>query len=511
MAHNLAKNILRQNHFSILWCPSVKNFTTFKHIIQGAISCDHAVSKLTSNQNRIYIKNRFYATNTAQKTDEEYITDNKITILGEDIPSPFRDIDSCGFPEYIKTVLKEQGITTPTVIQSQGWPIALAGKNFVGIAQTGTGKTLAYLLPAVVHIKETEGRRGRGPRVLIVAPTRELARQIEEVAKEFQKSLGIRSLCIYGGVSRSRQAEELKYGVDILIATPGRLNDFIDSKVTNLSRCNYVVLDEADRMLDMGFEPQIRKALEGVPYERQILMFSATWPKEVQYLAKDYLGKFVQVNVGSTDLTANHNIKQNFYVLEQGQKMDKLKQIMHDIAGHGFGKILVFTNTKRFVDNLTLSLRRNKWPAVGIHGDKSQAQRDVIINKFRSGTTNILVATDVAARGLDVDGITHVINYDFPNTTEDYIHRIGRTGRSQNKGVSYTFLTTEEGRHAHSIIAVLKEAKQEVPEELEFLARDFSNMKNVNTHMKQRPKPRNYNFRNNRNNRWNNYDRNNYY
>lgn len=195
------------------------------------------------------------------------------------------------------------------------------GQNFVGIAQTGTGKTLAYLLPAVVHIKEKQARKGKGPVVLVLAPTRELARQIEEVAKDFERLLHIRCACIYGGANRSKQAAELQAGVDIVIATPGRLNDFLMSRTTTLNRCTYVVLDEADRMLDMGFEPQIRQALEGVPLERQILMFSATWPKEVQYLAKDYLGQYVQVNVGSTELSANHNIQQHIHFCEPDNKM----------------------------------------------------------------------------------------------------------------------------------------------------------------------------------------------
>lgn len=264
---------------------------------------------------------RFYSTNSLEKEGEEYRNENNITVIGEDIPIPYINIENCEFPSYIKEYLKEQGFTKPTVIQSQGWPIAISGQNFVGIAQTGTGKTLAYLLPAAVHLTENMARKGKGPRALVLAPTRELARQIEQVAKTFERKFNIRCACIYGGANRDRQARILEAGVDLVIATPGRLNDFLVSKTTNLARCTYVVLDEADRMLDMGFEPQIRQALEGVPLERQILMFSATWPKEVQVLAKDYLGEFVQVNVGSTELTANHNIKQHIHVCEQEDKL----------------------------------------------------------------------------------------------------------------------------------------------------------------------------------------------
>ncbi|CAB3260410.1 unnamed protein product [Arctia plantaginis] len=457
---------------------------------------------------------KFYSTKAAQRLDsDEYRNEHNITVIGDDVPDPYTEIDTCGFPVYIKNFLNEQGFSKPTVIQSQGWPIALSGKNFVGIAQTGTGKTLAYLLPAAVHIKEKKARRGLGPVVLVLAPTRELARQIEQVAKDFEKLLNIRCLCIYGGASRSVQAEKLREGVDILIATPGRLNDFLNSKTTTLNRSTYVVLDEADRMLDMGFEPQIRQALEGVPKERQILMFSATWPKEVRHLARDYLGDFVQVNVGSTELSANHNIKQLVHVCDQEEKMDKFKEIMHEISGDNYGKLLIFTNTKRFVDSLANTLQKNGWPAVGIHGDKTQLQRDKIINQFKTGRSRILVATDVAARGLDVDGVTHVVNYDFPNTSEDYIHRIGRTGRQENKGVSHTILTDENARQAQSLIEVMKEANQEIPRALLDLAACHNITKEKEKQSKWRPRQNNYqysrsNYQYNRNNYQSN--RNNY-
>lgn len=270
---------------------------------------------------RALCSQRFYSVKPAQNVLDH--NDHSVTVIGEDIPSPFTDIEKSQFPDYIKNFLNDQRFSKPTVIQSHSWPIALSGQNFVGIAQTGTGKTLAYLLPAIVHLKEQQARKGRGPRVLILAPTRELARQIEQVAKDFQRMFQVRCVCVYGGANRARQATQLEAGVDIVIATPGRLNDFIVSKTTTLHRCTYVVLDEADRMLDMGFEPQIRQVLEEVPYEKQMLMFSATWPKEVQHLAKDYLKEFVQVNVGSTELCANHNIKQHLQFCDQEEKMDK--------------------------------------------------------------------------------------------------------------------------------------------------------------------------------------------
>lgn len=294
-------------------------FTT--KIINGQLPFENLQKGLFHTPLRLLFTSRFYSIKTAHVDDDNYRNEHNITVIGQDIPSPYIDIENSQFPDYIKQFLNKQGIEKPTIIQSQSWPVALSGQNFVGIAQTGTGKTLAYLLPAVVHIKEKQGRKGLGPRALVLAPTRELARQIEHVAKDFAKLLNIRCVCIYGGAHRGRQAELLQSGVDIVIATPGRLNDFLKSNTTNLSRCTYVVLDEADRMLDMGFEPQIRMALNGVPLERQILMFSATWPKEVRHLAKDYLGEYVQVNVGSTELSANHNIEQKIHICLQEDKM----------------------------------------------------------------------------------------------------------------------------------------------------------------------------------------------
>lgn len=500
MALNIAARLFERQYLSKLLTQSLKqlsidiasvntvnNRITYSTVIRQQIA---RYSDLT----RIYSQ-KFYSVKSAQQTEiDDYRNEHNITVIGKDIPSPYTDIENSDFPEYIKNYLKKLNFAKPTVIQSQGWPIAMSGQNLVGIAQTGTGKTLAYILPAIVHIKEKSIRKGLGPVAVVLAPTRELARQIEQVAKDFERLLNIRCACIYGGASRANQAEQLKAGVDIIIATPGRLNDFLASKITTLNRCTYVVLDEADRMLDMGFEPQIREALEGVPLERQILMFSATWPKEVRHLAKDYLGEFVQVNVGSTELSANHNIIQKVHICHQNDKISKLKEIMHDVLSEGLGKILIFSNTKSSVDFLTQMLQQNGWPAMGIHGDRTQFQRDLIINKFKNGTTNILVATDVAARGLDVDGVTHVINYDYPNTSEDYIHRIGRTGRQDNKGISHTILTADNARQAKGLIDVLKEAKQEIPGDLATMANSYDASKMLEHQTKNKFKPKQYGF-----------------
>merc|ERR1719219_2840894 len=336
--------------------------------------------------------------------------------------------------------ISRKQFTEPTPIQAQGWPIALSGHNMVGIAMTGSGKTLAYLLPGIIHINHQPYlERGDGPIVLVLAPTRELAQQIQEVAIEFGKSSKIRNTCVFGGAPKGPQMRDLENGCEIVIATPGRLIDFLEMGKTNLRRTTYLVLDEADRMLDMGFEPQIRKIIEQIRPDRQVLMWSATWPREVQQLANDFLHhSYIHINIGASELSANHNILQIVDICEDWQKEQKLARLLEEIGCENGAKILVFTETKRKCDELTRLMRKDGWPAMCIHGDKQQKEREWVLGEFKTGSTAILVATDVAARGLDVDDVKFVINYDYPNNSEDYIHRIGRTGRKGNTGTSYT-------------------------------------------------------------------------
>ena len=393
--------------------------------------------------------------------------DNGISILRGSAPKPVRTFEEASFPDYILDEVKYFGFKKPTPIQMQGFPVALSGKDVVGIADTGSGKTLAFLLPAIVHIlAQEELRRGDGPIVLVLAPTRELAVQIQNEAVKFGKGCKIKSTCCYGGVSRGPQARDLSYGVEICIATPGRLIDFIESGTTNLRRVTYLVLDEADRMLDMGFEPQVRKIVADIRPDRQTLMWSATWPKEIQSLARDLCKEEpVHINIGSTELTASHNIKQTVEVVKEYEKMEKLRKLLEKIMD-GRSKILIFTATKKGCDDLTRELRLDGWPALSIHGDKSQQERDWVLQEFRDSKSPIMIATDVASRGLDVKDIVYVINYDLPNQIEDYVHRIGRTGRAGAKGHSYTFFTEDKGRLARDLIGILKEADQHIPDEL---------------------------------------------
>lgn len=402
---------------------------------------------------------------------ESIRTARNITIVqGKNVPKPCRTFEEASFPEYVLQEVQRVGFREPTPIQVQGWPIALSGKDMVGIAETGSGKTLAFLLPAIVHINaQPYLTKGDGPIALIMAPTRELAVQIQEEANRFGKSSKIKNTCCYGGAPRRVQQADLREGVEVVIATPGRLIDFLESGDTNLKRVTYLVLDEADRMLDMGFEPQVRKITSQCRPDRQTLMWSATWPKEVQRLARDICREDpVHINVGSLDLRTAHTIRQYVEVVQEQDKRGRLKRLLEKVMDGS--KILIFCSTKREGDQLTREMRLDGWPALCIHGDKKQEERDWVLKEFKEGKSPILIATDVASRGLDVKDIKYVINYDFPSQIEDYIHRVGRTGRAGATGSSYTFFTHDKVKHARDLINVLKEASQPVPEELEKMA-----------------------------------------
>ncbi|XP_052834690.1 ATP-dependent RNA helicase p62 isoform X2 [Drosophila gunungcola] len=405
---------------------------------------------------------------------QRYRDEQEITVRGQ-AQNPIQDFSEVHLPDYVMKEIRRQGYKAPTAIQAQGWPIAMSGSNFVGIAKTGSGKTLGYILPAIVHINNQQPlQRGDGPIALVLAPTRELAQQIQQVATEFGSSSYVRNTCVFGGAPKGGQMRDLQRGCEIVIATPGRLIDFLSAGSTNLKRCTYLVLDEADRMLDMGFEPQIRKIVSQIRPDRQTLMWSATWPKEVKQLAEDFLGNYIQINIGSLELSANHNIRQVVDVCDEFSKEEKLKTLLSDIydTSESPGKIIIFVETKRRVDNLVRFIRSFGVRCGAIHGDKSQSERDFVLREFRSGKSNILVATDVAARGLDVDGIKYVINFDYPQNSEDYIHRIGRTGRSNTKGTSFAFFTKNNAKQAKALVDVLREANQEINPALENMARN---------------------------------------
>jgi ATP-dependent RNA helicase DDX5/DBP2 len=332
---------------------------------------------------------------------DDFRKKHEMTVQGRDVPRPVETFDEAGFPQYVVSEVKAQGFERPTAIQSQGWPMALSGLDVVGIAETGSGKTLTYCLPAIVHINaQPLLAPGDGPIVLILAPTRELAVQIQVEISKFGKSSRIRNTCIYGGVPKGPQIRDLSRGVEVCIATPGRLIDMLEAGRTNLRRVTYLVLDEADRMLDMGFEPQIRKIISQIRPDRQTCMWSATWPKEVRQLASDFLNSYIQVNIGSMDLSANHRITQIVEVVSDFEKRDKMIKHLEKIMENHSNKVLIFTGTKRVADEITRFLRQDGWPALSIHGDKQQNERDWVLNEFKMGKSPIMVATDVASRGI---------------------------------------------------------------------------------------------------------------
>jgi len=405
-------------------------------------------------------------TKRTERDADEWRRENAIKIEGKGVPKPVLTFEEASMPEYVLNEVLRCGFSSPTPIQAQGWPMALLGRDMIGISRTGSGKTLAFLLPGMIHINaQPYLKPGDGPIVLVLAPTRELAVQIKVECDKFGASSDIKNTCVYGGAPKRQQIADLRRGngVEIVIATPGRLIDFLESGTTNLRRVTYLVLDEADRMLDMGFEPQLRKIVGQIRPDRQTLMWSATWPKEVRNLANDFLKDYYQVTVGSLELSANKDIEQLVEVVDDS---DKYRRVIDFLQSKGLQKMLCFVETKRGCDQLTRSLQMDNFPARCIHGDKSQDERDWVLNDFRSGKCQLLVATDVAARGLDIKDIGFVVNYDFPSNLEDYVHRIGRCGRAGNKGTSLSFFTAKSSKWAGGLVKLLQDAGQKVPPDL---------------------------------------------
>lgn len=307
---------------------------------------------------------------------------------------------------------------------------------------------------------------GEGPIVLVLAPTRELAVQIKEECDKFGSSSEIKNTVVYGGVPKRQQIDSLRDGREIVIATPGRLIDHLSQGNTNLKRVTYLVMDEADRMLDMGFEKQIRSICSQIRPDRQVLMWSATWPPQVKRLAEDYLNDYYQVTVGSLELAGNKDVTQKIVVCTDQEKYTNLLNYLKDNLTDK-DRVLVFVETKKGCDMLTRSLRQDSYQARAMHGDKSQEERDWVLKEFKNRQSTLLVATDVAARGLDVDDIRMVVNFDMPNDMENYIHRIGRTGRAGKKGTAVSFFVSEKNsRLASTLIDILNKTSQEVPPEL---------------------------------------------
>ncbi|KAJ3678733.1 hypothetical protein LUZ60_002536 [Juncus effusus] len=397
---------------------------------------------------------------------------NSITVSGNNTNDPkYAPLTTFAQANLPKEVIAYcQNYDKPSPIQSHAWPFLLDGRDFIGIAATGSGKTVAFGIPALMHILKKDNKKGSKkavPRCLVLSPTRELAQQISDVLSEAGSSCGVKTVCLYGGTSKGPQISALKSGVDIVIGTAGRMKDMIESEFCSLKDVSYVVLDEADRMLDMGFEPEVRAILSHIPSARQMVMFSATWPLAVNQLAREFMDPNpVKVVIGSEDLSANHDVMQIVEVLDDQARNSRLFALLEKYHQSKKNRVLVFVLYKKEAARVESMLQRQGWKAVSVHGDKAQSERTKALALFKDGICPLMVATDVAARGLDIPDVEVVINYSFPLTTEDYVHRIGRTGRAGKKGVAHTFFTDVNKGLAGELVNVLKEAGQVVPASL---------------------------------------------
>ena len=348
---------------------------------------------------------------------------------------PFRAL---GLDDRIFKAIQDAGYTEPTPIQTAAIPEILAGRDVIGIAQTGTGKTAAFTLPILSLIAGAKPRPGM--RALMIAPTRELVVQIEENVRAYAKHLPLRMATVYGGVSERPQIAALRAGVELVVATPGRLIDLMEQRQTNFSNVEFLVLDEADRMLDMGFLPPIRQIVRALPKRRQTLLFSASLSREIEALTHEFQHDPKVIEIGRRANPAD-TVTQLVYEVQMHQKPALLQHLLND---KDFDTVLVFTRTKHGADRVARRLESSGIKAGTIHSNRSQNQRLRALKDFKSGAVRVLVATDVAARGIDVDGISHVVNYDFPMHSEDYVHRIGRTGRAHAVGDAISFVTPDD-------------------------------------------------------------------
>ncbi|KAJ5172493.1 DEAD-box ATP-dependent RNA helicase [Penicillium capsulatum] len=416
--------------------------------------------------------------------------DIPVEASGHDTPEPVNTFTNPPLDDHLLSNIKLASYVIPTPVQKYSIPIVMGGRDLMACAQTGSGKTGGFLFPILSQAFQngpsptppqasgqfSYGRQRKAyPTSLILAPTRELVSQIFDEARKFAYRSWVRPCVVYGGADIGSQLRQIERGCDLLVATPGRLVDLIERGRISLVNIKYLVLDEADRMLDMGFEPQIRRIVEGEDMprvdERQTLMFSATFPRDIQMLARDFLKDYIFLSVGRVGSTSE-NITQKVEYVEDHDKRSVLLDILHT---HGTsGLTLIFVETKRMADSLSDFLINQRFPATAIHGDRTQRERERALEMFRTGRCPILVATAVAARGLDIPNVTHVINYDLPTDIDDYVHRIGRTGRAGNTGIATAFFNRGNRGVVRDLIDILKEAHQETPAFLESIAREGS-------------------------------------
>ncbi|QLG70443.1 hypothetical protein HG535_0A03820 [Zygotorulaspora mrakii] len=409
--------------------------------------------------------------------------DIPVEASGENVPEPITEFTSPPLDELLLENIKMARFTKPTPVQKYSVPIVANGRDLMACAQTGSGKTGGFLFPVLSESFKTgpsetpESARGSYmrkalPTAVVLAPTRELATQIFDEAKKFTYRSWVRPTVVYGGADVYSQMKDLDRGCDLLVATPGRLNDLLERGKISLAKVKYLVLDEADRMLDMGFEPQIRHIVDGCDMpsveNRQTLMFSATFPVDIQHLARDFLNDYIFLSVGRVGSTSENITQRILYVEDE----DKKSALLDLLSASNDGLTLIFVETKRMADQLTDFLIMQDFAATAIHGDRTQGERERALAAFKSGRANLLVATAVAARGLDIPNVTHVINYDLPGDVDDYVHRIGRTGRAGNTGISTAFFNRGNKNIAKGLIELLTEANQDLPEFLNDVSRE---------------------------------------
>ncbi|KAG7902896.1 hypothetical protein KL907_004029 [Ogataea polymorpha] len=396
-----------------------------------------------------------------------------ITVRGKSVARPIITWDHLGLPLSLRSALDSLGFEAPTPIQCEALPNVMSGHDLIGIAKTGSGKTLAFLLPLFRQLLANPA--APSVRALVMTPTRELAMQIFHESSVFLQALKLRGCCCYGGQSISQQIAEIKKGCDLVVGTPGRIIDLLcanNGRVLRLSHVTCLVLDEADRMFDMGFEPQVMKILKVTRPDRQTVLFSATFPPRMEALARRCLTDPVEVLVGAKNLV-NDKITQQFEVLDEEQKFGRLVQVLARFQSTDSGKILIFVDKQDSCDSLANQLIIRGYPALSLHGGKEQIDRDGIISDFKSNVIDILVATSVASRGLDVKDLNLVVNYDSPNHMEDYVHRVGRTGRAGRSGTAITFVTRHQERSASDIVRLLELSGTQPPAELVQIASRF--------------------------------------
>ncbi|CDZ98160.1 p-loop containing nucleoside triphosphate hydrolase protein [Phaffia rhodozyma] len=418
---------------------------------------------------------------TEEEVDLMRLEMDGIKIRGVDCPRPVKRWGAFGLPGGCLEVIKRLGYSSPTAIQAQAIPSIMSGRDVIGVAKTGSGKTIAFLLPLLRHIKDQRPlESGEGPMAVIMTPTRELALQIVRECKPFAKVLGITAMCAYGGSPISEQIAELKKGAEIVVCTPGRMIDLLTAnsgRVTNLKRVTYMVLDEADRMFDMGFEPQVMKIINNVRPDRQVVLFSATFPKQMDGLARKILQKPLEVTVGGRSVVAKE-ITQVVEVRTEDTKFHRLLELLGETyqteEDLDTKRTLIFVERQESADNLLLELHQRAYRrANSLHGGKEQVDRDQTITHFKSGVIPIVIATSVAARGLDIKQLVLVINYDVPNHMEDYVHRAGRTGRAGNKGTCVTFITPDQEKYSVDICRAVEASGVTAPEELKAMSEGF--------------------------------------